>query len=148
MVVDGVGVLIRGRPGSGKSLAALNLVRRGHRFVADDLVEIVPGSEGELIGGPVEGDVRIEIRGVGVFRARALFPEALAPSTRIDLVVDLDAYDPARDTGRLAPETSETLILGRKVLTVRVPVANAMDPAIIIELLARLYRKNGSVIPS
>ena len=55
VVVHGVGVLIRGRPGSGKSLAALNLMRQGHKLVSDDLVEVVPGVDGDLWGGPRRG---------------------------------------------------------------------------------------------
>ncbi|MBI5569550.1 MAG: hypothetical protein HY914_06350 [Desulfomonile tiedjei] len=148
VVVHGIGVLIRGPAGLGKSLAAVNLVRRGHRLVADDLVEIVLGPEGEVIGTAVEEAMRIEIRGLGVFKARSLFPEAISPSARVDLVVDLDEYDPAKDAGRLEPDTSETLLLGKTLLTVRIPVATGMEPATLIELLARLYKEHGSVNPS
>jgi len=148
VIVQGIGVLIRGPAGLGKSLAALNLVRRGHQLVADDLVDVVAGPKGEVIGTAVEEDMRIEVRGLGVFKARSLFPEAISQSAPIDLVVDLDAYDPATDAGRLTPETSETLLLGRKLLTVRIPIAAGMEPATLIELLARLYRQHGSVNPS
>ena len=61
--IDGIGVLIRGGAGSGKSTTALRLMDRGHRLVSDDLVKIVLGPEGSLIGRGVEEDVRIEIRG-------------------------------------------------------------------------------------
>ena len=81
IVVHGVGVLVRGRPGSGKSLAALNLMRRGHKLVSDDLVELVPGPDGEPWGRAVEQDARIEIRGVGLYKAETLFPGATVLSS-------------------------------------------------------------------
>jgi HPr kinase/phosphorylase len=147
VVVHGVGVLVRGRPGSGKSLAALNLMRKGHRLISDDLVEVTPGPDGEPQGRAVEEQARIEVRGLGIFKAETLFPNATAPSSPINLVVDLDAYDPEKDAGRIVPETGRMELLGREILTVRVPVPNGMDPAIIIELLAKRFRESGSVSP-
>ncbi len=145
MNVQGVGVLIRGRAGSGKSLSALNLMRRGHFLIADDVVEIVADADGSLVGRALETDVRIEVRGLGVFRARSLFPNGTLESSRIDLVVELDTYDPARDAGRLTPETALTTLLERDLPTVRVPVPAGVDPALLIEMLAGLYKRNGTV---
>jgi HPr kinase/phosphorylase len=147
VIVHGVGVLVRGRPGSGKSLAALNLMRRGHKLVSDDLVELTPGPEGEPWGRAVEEDARIEIRGVGIYKARTLFPDATASSSPIHLVVDLDTYDSGKDSGRMIPETSATRLLGKDILTVRVPEPTGSDPALIIELLAKRFRESGSVNP-
>ena len=147
VVVHGVGVLVRGRPGSGKSLAALNLMRRGHKLVSDDLVEVVPGPDGEPWGRAVEEDARIEIRGVGIYKAETLFPDATALSSPIDLVVDLDEYDAGTDAGRMIPETGETRLLDRNILTVRIPAPIGSDPAMIIELLAKRFRESGSVNP-
>ncbi|MBM3299143.1 MAG: HPr kinase/phosphatase C-terminal domain-containing protein [Deltaproteobacteria bacterium] len=145
--VHGIGVLIRGRAGSGKSLAALNLMRRGHLLVADDLVEIVPGCDGRPVGKAVEEDVRIEVRGLGVFRARSLFPDGTTTSSPIDFVVELDAYTPSKDSGRVVPQTSTEQVLGRDLLKVRAPVPSGMDPALVIELLVRLFGESGKVGP-
>jgi HPr kinase/phosphorylase len=147
VVVHGVGVLVRGRPGSGKSSAALNLMRRGHKLVSDDLVEVVPGPDGEPWGRAVEEDARIELRGVGIYKAETLFPDAIALSSPINLVVDLDEYDSGTDAGRMIPETGRTRLLGRDILTVRVPAPIRSDPAMIIELLAKRFRESGSVNP-
>ncbi|MGO9120862.1 MAG: HPr kinase/phosphorylase [Desulfomonilaceae bacterium] len=147
VVVHGVGVLIRGRPGSGKSLAALNLMRQGHKLVSDDLVEVVRGVDGDLWGRSLEEDTRIEIRGLGIFNADKLFPQATASSSRIDLVIDLEEYDPGIDAGRIVPETGKTDILGKNMLTVRVPVLTGQDLFIIIELLAKRFKESGSVNP-
>jgi HPr kinase/phosphorylase len=142
-----VGVLIRGPSGAGKSLAALNLMRQGHKLISDDLVEVIPGPDGEVVGRPVERDVRIEVRGLGIFNAESLFPNSVAPKCRIDFIVDLDAYDPVKDSGRLSPETGSTQLLGKKLLTVRVALPMGLDASLVIELLAKRYRESGSVNP-
>lgn len=146
--INDVGVLIRGPSGSGKSLAALNLMRRGHHLVADDLVLIVSRSGTGLIGSAVEPEVRIEVRGLGICRARDLFPEGVAAEASIDLIVDLDAYNPGRDAGRTSPDTSVTRLIDKELTTVRLPVASGMDVALMIELLARLHGQGGKVEPS
>jgi HPr kinase/phosphorylase len=138
--VDGVGVLIRGPSGCGKSLAALSLMDRGHRLVSDDLVEVREGPDGVPVGRALEEDVRIEVRGLGIFSAKSLFPEGTVPSFPINLVVELDVFDPVRDTGRTLPEFVSTSILGQELLQIRVPVARGMNPALLIELVARQFR--------
>jgi HPr kinase/phosphorylase len=145
--VHDVGVLIRGPSGSGKSLAALNLMKRGHKLVSDDLVDVVVGEEGKPIGRSLEENVRIEIRGLGIFSAASLFPEGTVPSSPIDLMVDLDAYDPARDAGRTMPETGQSRLLQCDIPSVRVPLPDRADPALLIELLARRLKKFGTVTP-
>jgi len=147
VTVHGVGVLIRGPSGVGKSLAALNLMCRGHSLISDDLVDVILGPKGEPIGRSVEEEVRIEVRGLGVFLARTLFPEAVAPSSRIDLIVDLDIYDHSRDGGRIAPETGTFRLLGYDLVAVRVPLPTGVDPALPIELLARRFKESGTVEP-
>jgi HPr kinase/phosphorylase len=147
VAVDGVGILVRGPSGSGKSLTALNLLRRGHHLVADDLVEVARGPDGMLVGRPMEEDVRIEVRGLGIFRVRSLFHDGTLPSCRIDFVVELDKYDPARDAGRTAPEEYSMQILEHDVSVVRVPVPIGVDPGLLVELLAKLFRDSGTVAP-
>jgi HPr kinase/phosphorylase len=145
VLVQGVGVLMRGPSGSGKSMTALNLMRRGHLLVSDELVDVFPGSTGELWGKPLERNVRIEVRGLGIFSAESLFPGGTAPSSRIDLVVDLDGYDSAKDTGRTAPDIARTRILGHELAAVRLPLPSGADGALMIELLARLHTGPGLV---
>ena len=147
VMVYGLGVLIRGPSGAGKSLAALNLMRRGHSLISDDLVEVTPGPGGELIGRPVEEEVRIEVRGLGIFVARTLFHHAVVPSSRIDFVTDLVAYDHSRDAGRMAPETGTLRLFEHDLITVRVPVPTGVDPALLIELLAWRFKESGTVGP-
>jgi len=143
--VDGIGVLIRGPSGVGKSLTALNLMDRGHRLIADDLVDVIPGNEGEPVGKAVEEDVRIEVRGLGIFGAGSLFRDGVLPASRIGLVVDLEPFDPARDAGRTHPETATVKILGNELPAVRAPVPSGADPAFYIELLVRGLKADGSV---
>ncbi|MBI4962084.1 MAG: hypothetical protein HY913_02295 [Desulfomonile tiedjei] len=144
--VHDVGVLIRGPAGSGKSFAALNLLRRGHYFVADDLVEVFHDPQGNaLVGRAVEQDVRIEVRGLGIFAAKSLFPRGILTSAPIDFVVELDEYNPAIDLGRTSPDTGRLQLMDIDLLTVRVPVASGMDPALLIELLARFFKTNRTV---
>ncbi len=145
--VDGVGILIRGPSGAGKSLAALNLMRHGHKLISDDLVEVVPGPNGELIGRALEGEVRIEVRGLGIFKAESLFHNAVAKECRIDLVVETDVYDAYKDLGRLAPETGTTQLLGKDLLTVRVALPRGLELSLAIEMLAKRFRESGSVNP-
>ncbi len=147
VTVQGVGVLILGAPGTGKSLAALNLMRRGHHLIADDLLEVYPGPQGEPMGRAVEENVRIEVRGLGIYRAGSLFPEGTVRSAPIDFAVELAEYDPGRDLGRTSPETGEMRLLETGILKVRVPVASGADPALLVELLARIFKKNGTVTP-
>jgi HPr kinase/phosphorylase len=147
VMVHGVGVLLRGPSGSGKSLAALNLMRRGHSLISDDLVEVATGPGGELLGRSVEKEVRIEVRGLGVFEARTLFQHAVIPSARIDFVVDFDSYDPYRDAGRMIPETGTLRLLDHDLTTVRVPLPTGVEAALLIELLAWRFKESGTVEP-
>ncbi len=135
--VNGVGVLIVGQPGSGKSLAALSLMRSGHRLVADDLILVTKQGTGQLVGHAVEENVRIEIRGLGIFHAASLFKDATESSCPIDVVVELAPYLPERDSGRIDPVVTETSIMGRYLDKVLAPVLKGMDPGFLIELVVR-----------
>lgn len=143
--IGGVGVLIQGPPGIGKSLAALHLMSRGHKLVSDDLVEISVSAEGKLVGTPLEEHVRIELRGLGIYRARTLFDEGTSPVSSIDFAVNLEMYDPLVDVGRTEPEITVIEIMGRELQRIRLPVTRGSDPALLIELLAKLFRSNGTV---
>ncbi len=143
--IDGVGVLIRGPAGSGKSSAALRLMDRGHRLVSDDLVETVPAPDGSLIGRAVEETVRIEIRGLGLFTADSLFREGTMRTSPIAFVIDLDRYNPTEDAGRISPEVRTTRILGCELQAVRVPLPQGVDLALVVETLVRRFRTTGSL---
>jgi len=143
--VNGIGVLLKGPAGSGKSLAALRLMDRGHRLVADDLVAVNIGPDGALIGRSTEEDVRIEIRGLGVFRAKSLFERKTARSACINLVIEIDEYDPKTDAARITPQVSEMLLLGSMLPCVRVPLPQGADCALIVELLAGIFARSGTV---
>lgn len=145
--VHDVGVLIRGPSGSGKSLAALALMQRGHRLVSDDLVEVVDEEGGRPVGRSLDDNVRIEIRGLGIYSAASLFPGGTVSSAPIDLVVELDTYEPERDAGRTTPETGYFRLLQTDIPTVRVPLPNRVDPGLLIELLARRFKEFGTVTP-
>ncbi len=134
--MHGVGVLIRGVSGSGKSATALTLMNRGHRLVADDLVEVAGGA-GRCAGGKARGTgCASRSEGARSLKARTLFPHGVIRSSRIDVVADLDAYDPPRDAGRIEPDTRNIELLNKTVLAVRIPLASGMDPALLIEMLA------------
>ena len=143
--VHGQGVLIRGPSGCGKSLTALNLMDRDHLLISDDLVSVAVQADGKLVGSPLEDQVRIEVRGLGVFRASELFQKGTARSAAIDLVVDLDVYDANRDAGMVEPEIGTFTILGRNVPQVRLPLVAGVNPALLIELLAKLLKNVGAV---
>ncbi|MFZ5867462.1 MAG: HPr kinase/phosphorylase [Thermodesulfobacteriota bacterium] len=148
VTVHGVGVLIRGPAGSGKSWAALRLMDRGHRLVSDDMVEISADPHGALIGLPVDPEVPIEVRGLGIFPAIWLFPEGTQPSASIGLVAELDSYDASRDAGRTGPETSTSNLLGVDLPVVRLPLPAGSDPGLVIEMVVRLWKSRRALIPA
>lgn len=143
--IDGIGILLRGPAGIGKSLAALRLLDRGHCFVSDDLVEISVGPGARLWGRAIEKPARMELRGLGIFSVESLFPGQTLSSTLLGLVVDLDRYDPATDTGRIAPEVERAYYLGLCVPRVRMALASGVDPALFIDLLVRHLRHQGTL---
>jgi HPr kinase/phosphorylase len=142
VAVHGIGVLIRGRSGSGKSLAAFHLMRNGHKLIADDLVVVEQGDAGHTVGRSVATPVLMEVRGLGVFEAESVVQGSTAPCWPIHLVVYLDEYEPSKDLGRTSPETSFTSILGSALTQVRVPLTLRSDPAAVIELLVNLFRNH------
>ena len=145
--VLGLGVLIVGESGLGKSECALDLIVRGHRFVADDTVEIRRRSETILIGTcPELTRHHIELRGLGVINVKELFGIASTRTAkRVELVVQLERWDPGRQYERLGLDDEFYEILGLKVPLIRMPVAPGRNIAILIEVAARnqLLRARG-----
>jgi HPr kinase/phosphorylase len=143
----GLGVLIVGESGIGKSECALDLIMRGHRLVADDTVEIRRRSETILIGAcPELTRYHMELRGLGVINVKDLFGIASTRlSKRVELVVQLERWEPGREYERLGLDDEFFEILGLKVPLIRMPVAPGRSVAILVEVAARnqLLRARG-----
>jgi HPr kinase/phosphorylase len=143
----GLGVLIIGESGIGKSECGLDLVVRGHRLVADDTVEIRRRGETTLIGTcPELTRHHMEIRGLGLINIRDLFGvAAIRNAKRVELVVQLERWDPDRDYERLGIDELRYDILGLKVPLIRMPVAPGRSLGVLVEVAARnqLLRTRG-----
>ncbi|MEO7190782.1 MAG: HPr(Ser) kinase/phosphatase [Vicinamibacterales bacterium] len=135
----GLGVLLTGESGIGKSECALDLVVRGHRLVADDTVEIRCRSASILIGRcPELTRHHVEIRGLGVVNVTDLFGVAATRSSkRVELVVRLERWDPSREYDRLGLDATFIDILGIQVPLVTMPVASGRNLAMLVEVAAR-----------
>jgi HPr kinase/phosphorylase len=143
----GLGLLVVGESGIGKSECALELVGRGHRLVADDVVEVRRRAESVIIGTcPVLTRHHMEVRGIGLINVKDLFGVAATrTSKRVELVVQLERWDQGRDYERLGLDESYFEVLGVPVSTVRMPVAPGRNLAILVEVAARnhLLRTRG-----
>ncbi|MDR1989623.1 MAG: HPr(Ser) kinase/phosphatase [Acidobacteriaceae bacterium] len=137
--VLGLGVLITGESGIGKSETALDLIARGHRLVADDTVEVRKQAERILIGTcPELTQHHMELRGLGIINVKELFGIASTRSSkRIELVVQLERWDPAREYERLGLDDAFYEILGLKVPLLGLPVTPGRNIAILVEVAAR-----------
>ena len=137
--VYGEGILILGDSGVGKSEAALELIRRGHQLVADDVVDICRVSDNRLTGECPEM-VRhfMEIRGIGIIDIRAMYGiGAVAQSKSIDLVIHMEKWVEGKEYDRLGLNDEYITILGVKVPSQTMPVRPGRNLAIIIEVAAR-----------
>jgi len=147
MDILGLGVLMVGESGIGKSECALDLIVRGHRLVADDTVEIRRRQETILIGTcPELTRHHMELRGLGVINVMELFGVASTrASKRVELVVQLERWDPAREYERLGLDEEFYDILGLRAPLIRMPVAPGRNIAILVEVAARnqLLRQRG-----
>ena len=141
--VFGEGLLILGDSGVGKSETALELIKRGHRLVADDAVEIKRTQRNMLIGSAPEL-IRyyMELRGIGVINARQIYGVgAVKPENRIDLVVNMEPWEDGRAYDRLGLSTETTEILGVTLPMVTIPVRPGRNLAVIMELAAMNNRQ-------
>ena len=143
----GLGVLIVGESGIGKSECALDLVVRGHRLVADDAVEVRRRAASIVIGScPELTRHHMEVRGLGVINLRDLFGVASTrTSKRVELVVQLERWDPHREYDRLGLDETFFDLLGLRIPLIRMPVAPGRNLAILVEVAARnqLLRTRG-----
>ena len=139
MDVFGVGVLILGKSGIGKSECALDLILRGHRLIADDMVYIQKRSPSSLIGSGFEViQHHMEIRGLGIINIRSLFGvEAIRERKKIELVLELLEWDTQQEYDRLGFEEEKYSILGVEMPMLRIPVTPARNLTTIIEVAAR-----------
>ncbi len=147
MDILGLGVLIVGESGIGKSECALDLVVRGHRLVADDTVELRARSDSYLIGTcPELTRHHMEIRGLGLINVQDLFGVASTRrSKRVELVIQMERWDPSREYDRLGLDEAHHETLGIRVPMLRMPVAPGRNLAILVEVAARnqLLRNGG-----
>lgn len=136
--VHGEGLLITGDSGIGKSETALELVKRGHRLVADDAVEIRRMSRTQIMGlAPEMIRYKMEVRGVGIIDVRRIFGiGSILERSKIDLLVNFEKWEDGKEYDRLGLETKETSFLGVKIPEITVPVAPARNLAIILEVAA------------
>lgn len=141
--VFGEGVLIMGESGIGKSEAALELIKRGHRLVTDDVVEIRKVSDATLIGSAPEITKHfIELRGIGIIDVKTLFGvESVKDTQAIDMVIKLEDWDRDKEYDRLGIEDQYTEFLGNRVVCHSIPVRPGRNLAIIVESAAVNYRQ-------
>ncbi len=140
--VYGVGIMITGDSGIGKSESALELVKRGHQLVADDVVDIRKVADERLIGESPE-TIRhfMEIRGIGIIDVKAMYGVgAVINRKSIDVVIHLEIWDSAKEYDRLGLSEEYINILGVKLPKITLPVRPGRNLAIIIEIAARNYR--------
>ena len=141
--ICGEGVLITGESGIGKSEAALELVKRGHRLVTDDAVEIRKVSDDTLVGSAPEITKHfIELRGIGIVDIKTLFGVSSVKDTQtIDLVIHLEEWSKDKEYDRLGLEEGYTEYLGNKVVCHRIPIRPGRNLAIICESAAINHRQ-------
>jgi len=140
--VYGVGILILGESGVGKSEFALELIKRNHIFIADDIVEIYKNSHNELIGkGSEIIKYHLEIRGIGIINIKKLFGiRSIKDKVKIDLVVNLEYWDQKKEYDRTGLEENFIDILEQPISNLFVPVKVGRNIAAIIEVAAMNYR--------
>ncbi|MBQ9948376.1 MAG: HPr(Ser) kinase/phosphatase [Oscillospiraceae bacterium] len=141
--IYGEGVLILGESGVGKYETAIELVKRGHRLIADDAVEIKKASNITLVGSSPD-NIRhfLELRGIGIINARQLFGVGAVKLTeKIDMVVEMELWNPEKTYDRMGVDTHFMTILGVKVPLLTIPVKPGRNLAVILEVAAMNNRQ-------
>lgn len=141
--VYGEGILLLGESGVGKSETAIELVKRGHRLIADDAVEIRRVSSKSLVGTAPD-NIRhfIELRGIGIINASRIFGAGAVKLTeKIDLVINMEQWDSTKNYDRMGLETPKTEILGLQIPSLTIPVKPGRNLAVIIEVAAMNSRQ-------
>lgn len=141
--VYGEGILLLGESGVGKSETAIELIKRGHRLIADDAVEIRKVSAKTLVGAAPE-NIRhfIEVRGIGIINARRIFGMGAIKNTeKIDMIINLEPWDATKVYDRMGLESETTELLGISVTSTTIPIKPGRNLAIIIEVAAMNNRQ-------
>ena len=140
--IYGIGVLIQGDSGIGKSETALELVKRGHRLVADDRVDVYAKDEGTLWGEPAEILLHLlEIRGVGIIDVMSLYgASAVRDSSQVQLCICLEHFENDEVFDRLGNSNEEIELQGVKIPRIRIPVKTGRNVSVVIEAAAMNYR--------
>lgn len=140
--IYGMGVLIQGDSGIGKSETALELVKRGHRLVADDRVDVYAKDEGTLWGEPAEILLHLlEIRGVGIIDVMSLYgASAVRDSSQVQLCICLEHFENDEVFDRLGNSNEEIELQGVKIPRIRIPVKTGRNVSVVIEAAAMNYR--------
>ena len=141
--VYGEGVLIMGESGIGKSEAALELIKRGHRLVSDDVVEIHKVSDVSLVGSAPDITRHfIELRGIGIVDVKTLFGvQSVKETSNIDMVIKLEDWNREKEYDRLGLEEQYTEFLGNKVVCHSIPIRPGRNLALIVESAAVNHRQ-------
>ena len=141
--IYGEGVLLTGDSGIGKSETALELIKRGHRLIADDAVEIKKIGRDSLVGdAPEMIRYYMELRGIGVVNVRRIYGiGAVKPESGIDLVVHLEPWEEGKAYDRLGLTSESEVILGVEIPRVTIPVRPGRNLAVILELAAMNNRQ-------
>jgi HPr kinase/phosphorylase len=138
MDVFGLGVLIVGESGIGKSECALDLIDRGHRLVADDVVEIRRIGDVLIGRSPDLTRYHMELRGLGLINIKDLYGvSSIRTSQRVELVISLERWEAGREYDRLGLQAEKFLVLDQEVPLIRMPVAPGRNLAILVEVAAR-----------
>lgn len=141
--IYGVGTLIIGESGVGKSETALELIKRGHRFIADDAVEVRRVSSETLIGSCPE-NIRyfLELRGIGIIDIMQMFGvQSIKPTQSVELIISLELWDPTRIYDRIGQADEFTEVLGNKVNSHSIPIRPGRSLAILCESAAINHRQ-------
>jgi HPr kinase/phosphorylase len=140
--IYGIGVLIRGQSGIGKSETAIELVKRGHRLVADDIIEIKKVGELHLTGSaPNNSRYFLEMRGIGIINVKTLFGAgAVKHDSPINLTIKLEKWKEGEDYERLGIDSRKTEIMDLEIDEIVIPVKPGRNLALVLEVAAMNYR--------
>lgn len=140
--VFGIGILLKGNSGIGKSETALALIERGHRLISDDIVQIVQREDNELYG--ISSDViehHMEIRGIGIISIRDLFGAgSIRKVKKLELIIELEDWQESREYDRLGLEKKYDMIMGVEIQKKLLPIRPGRNIPILIEIAAKNFR--------
>jgi len=148
MDIMGQGVLIRGESGIGKSETALELINKGHQLISDDLIEFYLDSNDEPVGKYIDSIKKwIEVRGLGIINIVDMFGfGAMLEEKKLDLVIDMENWDPKKKYDRLGEDNLYFPILGKDIPMFRLPVSMGRNLSTLVEIAVKYFisRKSGS----